>query len=56
MGQKKLRSVDELRVERINLLTMYAKAKTRYLKDNLHHKIKSVNKELYTLTKDVKYL
>jgi hypothetical protein len=56
MGQKKIRSVEELRAERINLLTLFATAKTTYLKDNLHHKIKSVNKELYTLTKEVKYL
>jgi len=27
-------------MERINLLTMYANAKTKYLKDNLNHKIK----------------
>lgn len=56
MEKKRLRDIEELKVERINLLTMYARAKTRYLKDNLHHKIKSVNKELYTLTKEVKYL
>lgn len=56
MEKKRLRDIEELKVERINLLTMYAKAKTRYFKDNLHHKIKSVNKQLYTLTKDVKYL
>ena len=56
MGQKKLKSVEELKVERVNLLTLYTRAKTTYMKDNLHHKIKSVNKELYTLTKEVKYL
>lgn len=56
MGQKKLKSVEELKVERVNLLTLYIRAKTTYMKDNLHHKIKSVNKELYTLTKEVKYL
>ena len=56
MKARTLKSVDTLRLERINLLTMYANAKTRYLKDNLHHKIKSVNKDLYTLTKETKYL
>lgn len=56
MKARTLKSVDTLKLERINLLTMYANAKTRYLKDNLHHKIKSVNKDLYTLTKETKYL
>jgi hypothetical protein len=51
-----MRSIDELKVERTNLLMMFSNAKTIYLKNNLHHKIKSVNKELYTLTKEVKYL
>ena len=56
MGAKRLRSIDELRLERTNLLQMFVVAKTRYVKENLHHKIKSVNKELYTLTKEIKYL
>jgi hypothetical protein len=56
MKARTLKSVDTLKLERINLLTMYANAKTRYLKDNLAHKIKSVNKDLYTLTKESKYL
>lgn len=56
MGAKKMRSIDELRLERTNLLQMFVTAKTEYVKNNLKHKIKSVNKELYTLTKEVKYL
>ena len=56
MGAKKMRSIDELKAERTNLLQMFVAAKTRYVKDNLHHKIKSVNKELYILTKEIKYL
>ena len=56
MGAKKMRSIDELKVERTNLLQMFVAAKTTYVKNNLQHKIKSVNKELYTLTKEVKYL
>jgi len=56
MGAKKMRSIDELRIERTNLLQMFVSAKTTYVKNNLNHKIKSVNKELYTLTKEIKYL
>ena len=56
MGAKKMRSIDELRLERTNLLQMFVTAKTEYVKNNLKHKIKSVNKELYTLTKEIKYL
>jgi transposase len=56
MGAKKMRSIDELKVERTNLLQMFVTAKTRYVKDNLFKKIKSVNKELYTLTKETKWL
>jgi hypothetical protein len=56
MRQRVTKSVEVLKVERINLLTMFANAKTKYLKDNLNHKIKSVNKDLYTLTKESKWL
>jgi hypothetical protein len=56
MGAKKMRSIDELKVERTNLLQMFITAKTRYVKDNLHDKSKSVNKDLFTITKDTKYL
>jgi hypothetical protein len=56
MKARTLKSVDTLKLERINLLTMYTNAKTKYLKDNLCHKIKSVNRDLYTLTKETKYL
>ena len=51
-----MRSIDELKIERVNLLQMFVAAKTKYVKENLHHKIKSVNKELFTLTKEIKYL
>jgi transposase len=56
MGAKKMRSIDELKIERTNLLQMFVIAKTRYVKDNLFKKIKSVNKELFTLTKETKWL
>jgi len=56
MEAKKMRSIDELKVERTNLLQMFVTAKTRYVKDNLQYKIKSVNKDLFTITKDTKYL
>jgi hypothetical protein len=56
MRRKVTKSVEVLKVERVTLLTMYANAKTKLLKDNLNHKIKSVNKDLYTLTKETKWL
>ena len=49
-------TVDQLKDERVRLLSEYIDAKTKYLKDNLHYKIKSVNRELFTITKEVKYL
>jgi hypothetical protein len=56
MSKRKLLPLDDLREERILLLSMYSKAKTSYLKNNLFHKIKAVNKDLFTITKDPKYL
>jgi hypothetical protein len=56
MHKRKLLPLDDLRQERLVLLNMFANAKTRYVKDNLHHRIKAVNKDLFTITKDTKYL
>jgi hypothetical protein len=56
MRQRVTKSVEVLKVERLALLTLFADAKTKYVKDNLAHKIKSVNKDLYTQTKETKYL
>jgi hypothetical protein len=49
-------TINELRDERVRLLGMFVEAKTTYIKDNLHHKIKSVNRDLFTITKETKYL
>jgi hypothetical protein len=56
MRQRTIKSVDTLKLERINLLGMFADAKTKYVKDNLANKIKSVNRDLFTITKDTRYL
>ena len=56
MYKRKLLPLDELREERIVLLSMYANAKTNYVKANLFNKIKAVNKDLFTITKDTRYL
>jgi hypothetical protein len=56
MSKRKLLPLDDLREERVLLLRMYSKAETSYLKNNLFHKIKAVNKDLFTITKDTKYL
>jgi hypothetical protein len=49
-------TIEQLKDERIRLLAMFVGAKTNYMKNFLHYKIKSVNKELYTITKETKYL
>jgi hypothetical protein len=49
-------TIEQLKDERIKLLGLFVEAKTTYLKDNLHHKIKSVNRDLFTITKETKYL
>jgi hypothetical protein len=49
-------TIDQLRDERVRLLGLFVEAKTTYLKDNLNHKIKSVNRDLFTITKETKYL
>jgi hypothetical protein len=49
-------SIDELRSKRIELLNTFIDAKTLYLKNNLSKRLKSVNQQLFTLTKDAKYL
>ncbi len=56
MSKRKLLQLDDLRQERVVLLSMYANAKTKYVKDNVYNKIKAVNKDLFTITKDTKYL
>jgi hypothetical protein len=48
-------TLNQLRDERVRLLGMFSEAKTTYLKDNLYHKIKSVNRDLFTITKETKY-
>ena len=49
-------TLDQLKDERIRLLSEFTEARTAFVKNNLHHKIKSVNRELFTITKEVKYL
>ncbi len=56
MYKRKLLPLDDLREERKVLLGMYANAKTSYVKSNLFNKIKAVNQDLFTITKDTRYL
>jgi hypothetical protein len=56
MPKRNLMPLDELKEERLVLLNMFINAKTRYVKDNLFKKIKAVNKDLFTITKETKYL
>ncbi len=56
MPKRKLLPLEDLRQERVALLNMFANAKTTYVKNNLFNKIKAVNKDLFTITKDTRYL
>ena len=49
-------TLEQLKDERIRLLGMFIEAKTVYMKNSLHYKIKSINKDLFTITKETKYL
>jgi hypothetical protein len=49
-------TLEELRFKRIDLLNKFVDAKTGYLKNNLSKRLKSVNQQLFTLTKDARYL
>jgi hypothetical protein len=49
-------TIEQLKDERIKLLAMFVDAKTNYMKNVLHYKIKSVNRDLFTITKETKYL
>ena len=56
MYKRKLLPLEDLQQERLALLNMFVNSKTSYVKNNLHRRIKAVNKDLFTITKDTKYL
>ena len=47
---------DQLIDERKRLFAIFTEAKTEYYKKTLHRQLKSIGRELYTLTKETKYL
>ena len=49
-------TIDELIARRVDLITLCEFAKNRYIRSLLHYKLKSVNRDLYTITKNTIYL
>lgn len=49
-------TIDELKARRVDLITLCEFATTKYTRQLLHDKLKSVNRDLYTLTKNTIYL
>jgi hypothetical protein len=49
-------TIEQLKDERIKLLSAFTEANTKYLKNNLQQRIKSINRDLFTITKETKYL
>lgn len=48
--------IDELRRERILLLTQTSEAKTNFLKNKIQKRLKTINKALFKETKNTIYL
>jgi len=49
-------TLEELRFKRLELLHLFVEAKTHFVKNTLTKQIKTVNQQLFKLTKDTKYL
>jgi hypothetical protein len=49
-------TLEELRYKRLDLLTRFVDAKTNFVKNAITKQLKSVNQQLFTLTKDTRYL
>lgn len=56
MAQKNLQTIEDLKAYRIELLQKYIECKTSVMKNNLHYRLKTVNKALYKRTKETKWL
>jgi hypothetical protein len=51
-----IKSIEELKQDRIILLYEYQDSKTEFVKNNIHRKIKAINVKLYKETKNPIYL
>ena len=56
MAQRKLMTVEHLKEKRIDLLNEFLQAKTTVMKNNIHYRLKTVNKELFKRTQETKWL
>lgn len=55
MKAKQLPTLEELKERRLEILGLYPYIKTDYMRDTLHRRMISVNRDLYTLTKNPIY-
>ena len=55
MKPKQLPPLEELQARRLDLLNLCAQVKTTYMRDFLHRKLDSVQRDLFTLTKNPIY-
>ena len=55
MKPKQLPSFEQLRERRADILTLTTEAKTDYIKSVLYNRLKSVNRDLYIITKNPIY-
>jgi len=55
MKPKQLPTIEELKERRLDILGLYPHIKTEYMRDTLHRRMISVNRDLYTLTKNPIY-
>lgn len=55
MKTKQLPTLDELKARRLDILGLYSQVKTEYMRDTLHRRMISVNRDLYTITKNPIY-
>ena len=49
-------SIDELRARRLDIMNLFDHAKNDYVRKSLHYKLKSINRDLFTITKNSIYL
>jgi len=55
MKPKALPTLEELKARRLDILGLYPHVKTDHVRNTLHQRLRSVNRDLFTLTKNPIY-
>lgn len=55
MKPKELPTLEELKARRHDILALWSQVKTEYMRDTLRLKLKSVHRDLFTITKNPIY-